>query len=101
MTSTIPGGTRHKEQLVVTNYLLRTRRLDRMTMAKRSREDDDDAGIAQSGKRYKPSSPDRLSSLSDELLVKVLSFLSVSQLLVCQRYVSFFIMSISLSGRQR
>ncbi|EGP90211.1 uncharacterized protein MYCGRDRAFT_84922 [Zymoseptoria tritici IPO323] len=41
--------------------------------------------IAQSGKRFKSSSPDRLSRLSDELLVKVLSFLSVSQLLVCQR----------------
>ncbi|SMR48062.1 unnamed protein product [Zymoseptoria tritici ST99CH_3D1] len=54
-------------------------------MAKRSRYDEDDVAIAQSGKRFKSSSPDRLSRLSDELLVKVLSFLSVSQLLVCQR----------------
>ena len=53
-------------------------------MAKRSREDQeiDD----RSPKRLRPSSPDRLSHLSDELLIRTLSYLSVSDLVRCQRY---------------
>ncbi|KAF2168059.1 hypothetical protein M409DRAFT_65599 [Zasmidium cellare ATCC 36951] len=55
-------------------------------MTKRQREDDDGAVDEQkSAKRTKPSSLDRLSSLSDELLLKVLSFLPISQLVACQR----------------
>ena len=53
-------------------------------MAKRSREDQeiDD----RSPKRLRPSNPDRLSHLSDELLIRTLSCLSVSDLVRCQRY---------------
>ena len=56
-------------------------------MSKRVRQQDglDDDRAA---KRVRPSSPDRLSKLSDELILRVLSFLPVSQLAVCQRYVS-------------
>lgn len=53
---------------------------------KRLREDDE--ALAQSSrdsKRLRPSSVDHLSSLSDELLLKVLSFLRISELVVCQR----------------
>lgn len=39
-------------------------------------------------KRLRPSNPDRLSLLSDELLLRTLSYLSVSDLVLCQRYVS-------------
>lgn len=55
-------------------------------MTKRQRLDEDAVAEEQrSVKRTKQSSPDRLSSLSDELLLKILSFLPISQLVVCQR----------------
>ena len=54
-------------------------------MAKRSREDRDIDG--RSTKRLRFSNPDRLSHLSDELLIRTLSYLSVSDLVRCQRYV--------------
>lgn len=38
-------------------------------------------------KRWRAAHPDRLSSLSHELLLRVLSFLPVPDLIVCQRYV--------------
>lgn len=61
------------------------------TMAKRQRDGDGEiAREPPATKRNKSSSPDRLSSLSDELLLKVLSFLPISQLVVCQRYVDVF-----------
>lgn len=53
-------------------------------MAKRAH--DEDAGSEEPvPKRRRTSSTDRLSSLSDELLLKVLALFSVSQLVVCQR----------------
>lgn len=55
-------------------------------MAKRAREGSDD-GEERISKRSKPWSVDRLSSLSDELLLKVLSYLPISQLVVVGRYV--------------
>ena len=63
-------------------------------MAKRARDDnddDDDAAAAafdsRTSKRVKPSPIDRLSNLSDELILRVLAYLPVSQLAVCHRYV--------------
>jgi hypothetical protein len=56
-------------------------------MSKRRR--DDAQFDLPSAKRYRDgvTSPlDRLSSLSDELLLHVLSFLPISSLNVCQRY---------------
>ena len=66
---------------------LRTRReriLAPSKMGKRARGDDvsEDQGSA---KRLRPSSIDRLSRLSDELILRVLSHLPVSNLVVCQR----------------
>ena len=54
-------------------------------MVKRKAEQNalDDQRIA---KRSRPSSVDRLSHLSDELILRLLSFLPVSQLIVTQRY---------------
>lgn len=66
------------------------------TMAKRSRADvDGDSDDENHSKRVKSSTPDRLSRLSDELLVKVLSCLAIPQLVVCQRYVCFLFRSFS------
>ncbi|KAI5367721.1 putative F-box domain, WD40-repeat-containing domain superfamily [Septoria linicola] len=53
-------------------------------MAKRAREESTDVAESAS-KKLRSSTPDHLSALSDELLLKVLSFLSVSNLVVCQR----------------
>lgn len=55
-------------------------------MAKRAREVVDDIDESHS-KRFKASVVDRLSRLSDELILRVLSCLPVAQLIVCQRYV--------------
>lgn len=52
---------------------------------KRVRESDDD--IENPSKVRRVSRNDILSRLSDELLVRILSFIPVSSLLVCQRYV--------------
>ncbi|KAL2036659.1 hypothetical protein N7G274_010609 [Stereocaulon virgatum] len=53
-------------------------------MIKRPREDDLD--VSHSAKRLRTSKYlDRLSVLSDELLLRTLSFLSVSELITCQR----------------
>ena len=51
-------------------------------MPKRSREDQELDG--PSAKRLRPSNTDRLSHLSDELLLRTLSYLSVSDLVLCQ-----------------
>ncbi|EME48139.1 hypothetical protein DOTSEDRAFT_69920 [Dothistroma septosporum NZE10] len=53
-------------------------------MVKRSRGGDESRDEA-STKRSRPSSVDALSKLSDELLLKILSLLPVSRLVVCQR----------------
>ena len=53
-------------------------------MAKRSHEDQ--ATDHRTTKRLRPSDSDRLSHLSDELLLRVLSYLSDSDLVLCQRY---------------
>ena len=57
--------------------------LGNVVMAKRSHEhqESDD----RSAKRLRPSDPDRLSHLSYELLLRTLSYLSVSDLVLCQR----------------
>ncbi|KAK5676723.1 hypothetical protein LTS10_010486 [Elasticomyces elasticus] len=52
-------------------------------MVKRARESSD--GNEASSKRIKPTDVDRLSRLSDELTLRVLSFLPTSQLVVCER----------------
>ena len=36
-------------------------------------------------KRLRPNRPDRLSSLSDEILLRTLSFLPISDLILCER----------------
>ena len=53
-------------------------------MLKRSRgnQEVDDHPV----KRLRTCDPDRLSHLSDELLLRTLSYLSVSDLALCQRY---------------
>ena len=53
-------------------------------MVKRRREDEA-TETKDSAKRIKPSVVDRLSRLSDELTLRVLSFLPVAELVVCQR----------------
>ena len=52
-------------------------------MPKRPREGDVDD--QRSTKQPRRENPDRLSLLSDELLLRTLSFLSVSDLVSCQR----------------
>ena len=52
-------------------------------MSKRSRDEDLESRPAT--KRLRPNAPDRLSYLSDELLLRTLSFLSVSDLVLCER----------------
>jgi hypothetical protein len=54
---------------------------------KRAREDCD--GEEHPAKVRRLANTDQLSKLSDELLVRILSFVPVTSLLVCQRYVSF------------
>jgi hypothetical protein len=52
---------------------------------KRAYEGDDDG--EHPAKVQRLLNPDKLSKLSEELLVRILSFLPVPSLLVCQRYV--------------
>ena len=52
-------------------------------MPKRLRDDEYDEDESRSAKRLRTT--DRLSLLSDELLLRTLSFLSVSDLTLCQR----------------
>lgn len=54
------------------------------SMGKRAR-DEPVADEDRSSKRWRPSAPDHLSSLSDELVLKVFSYLPVPQLVICQR----------------
>lgn len=54
-------------------------------MGKRSREDGDEYLEERSTKRPRSHLTDHFSQLSDELILRVLSFLSVPQLVVCQR----------------
>ena len=63
-------------------------------MSKRVRVEDD-LDDAPSPKRVRSSSTDRLSNLSDELILRVLGYLPVSQLVVCQRYVYLSFMRLS------
>lgn len=53
-------------------------------MAKRGREHEG-SDFERNTKRIKPLKVDRLSRLSDELTLRVLSYLPVSDLLMCQR----------------
>ncbi|KAF2146007.1 uncharacterized protein K452DRAFT_219952 [Aplosporella prunicola CBS 121167] len=57
-------------------------------MAKRNRTAavaDGDCDVLPSSKRIRESHPDRLSRLSDELLLRILSYVSTSTLNMCQR----------------
>lgn len=54
------------------------------TMVKR-RADNDDEQVLPPAKRGRNSSPDQLSRLSDELLLRILSYVPVTTLNVCQR----------------
>lgn len=62
-------------------------------MVKRNHEESEDAG---SNKRLRCHPRDRLSALSDELLLVLLSYLPVHDLTRCEQYVSDH-----LSGRTR
>lgn len=62
---------------------------------KRTRDSDSDNDLPPS-KRGKLYTKDRLSSLSDELTLRVLSFLPVAQLVKCQRYVILLSMCLVL-----
>ena len=53
-------------------------------MSKRAR-DEDDVDFERPPKRTRPSPEDHLSRLSDELILRVLSNLPESDLVVCQR----------------
>lgn len=64
--------------------ILPEQKTKRPTMVKRPREDDAPAEEVSS-KRLRPSSVDRLSRLSDELILRVLSYLPISNLVICQR----------------
>ncbi len=57
-------------------------------VGKRAREDEVD-NQKPPLKRVRALTTDHLSRLSDELTLRVLSFLSTSQLVKCQRYVLF------------
>jgi hypothetical protein len=52
---------------------------------RRADEADLDAENHDEAKRIRPAVRDHLSHLSDELLLRVLSYLPVSQLAICQR----------------
>ena len=69
-----------------------------MMVGKRARDIDSDDDLPPL-KRGKSSISDRLSSLSDELTLRVLSFLPVAQLVKCQRYVVLLSMPLSLTFR--
>lgn len=47
--------------------------------------DDADLAVDREAKRSRPATTDHLSRLSNELLLRVLSYLPVSQLALCQR----------------
>ena len=55
---------------------------------KRARDGEDDG--EHTAKVQRLLNPDRLSKLSEEILVRVLSFVPVPSLLVCQRLVQPF-----------
>lgn len=55
-------------------------------MVKRSRDDADEANtFIRASKRARPNKPDRLSILSDELILRALSFLPLPDLTLCER----------------
>ena len=55
-------------------------------MGKRSREDDYENHEDSLAKRHRPLAEDRLSKLSDELILRIFSFLSVPDLVLCQMF---------------
>ena len=56
------------------------------SMAKRSIDDADSvSNYERSAKRLRPNKIDRLSILSDELVLRALSLLPISDLVVCER----------------
>ena len=80
--------------LILLRYTYETLAMSKRVRAEEALED------APPSKRARPSSVDRLSKLSDELILRVLSYLSVSQLVVCQRYAFVFVLYIA-SSEQR
>jgi hypothetical protein len=54
-------------------------------MVKRRADEADLDANHEEAKRIRPAVRDHLSQLSDELLLRVLSYLPVSQLAICQR----------------
>ena len=54
-------------------------------MVKRRADDADLDANHEEAKRIRPAVRDHFSHLSDELLLRVLSYLPVSQLAICQR----------------
>lgn len=60
---------------------------------KRSREEEID--VEHPAKVRRVVKADRLSQLSDELLVRILSFLPVSSLLTSQRYICVQLLAIA------
>lgn len=59
-------------------------------MSKRSGDELTESPPSKRLRAGKADSTDRLSSLSDEILLHILSFLPISSLAICQRYVSFY-----------
>ena len=75
--------SRHIEaETIPSVYSLRSL-LDILGMGKRSHEDDNENH--RPSKRLRPSRSDRLSSISHELLLRILSYLPDSDLVRCQR----------------
>lgn len=59
-------------------------------MHKRSRDNERTPSPAPKRLRATADRTDRLSSLSDELLIQILSFLPIPSLITCQRYCSLY-----------
>ncbi len=51
-------------------------------------------------KRFRFFAPDRFSSLSDELILRALSYLSISQLVVCERCANFAFFAQKVADRE-
>ena len=65
-------------------------------MMKRKLEDAEDA---QKYKKVRKGFPDRISCLSDELVLRILSWLPTPTLTLCERYVTSILVSATLFHR--
>lgn len=88
-----PAFQKDKYEIEITNIYSRCQKLfyRHPSMAKRKREEVEDTSVVLrqpfTSKRFRPTFPDRLSNLSDELVIRVLSFLNVADLITIQRWV--------------